>query len=537
MSKRNRKRQRSKVLILTVFLTVLLVLSACQGSNTSSQTTETETAKETSHTETDSRENSVSEESSSIETEKEPGTADTEEKTEVSSSDTETGTTSETDSETEPDTSSETDTETDASSDTGSESSSDEVQDTSSEEESGSSETETSESVSEDPGPDQSYVRFFGHLMEASLAEINRKTLADPASMLFDVAEDYVSFTAGEVLQKINAYTLPDTSVYGNVLPDDNIKNTLLAARNTAPLEADPGKVIIPEYAILTENTSVRGFPTELKARNSLDEGAFDYFQETVLNYGNGVLVLHYTQDRTYAFVQGYNYAGWVLTSCLGMTDRATYKTFLNQDSFLICTHPDVNDPKSRLGIMLPYREKNGTVYTVIYPERDENGQLYPDERELDIAASSSSWSDGFLPFSEEEIIRRACLLTDLTYGWGDEGNRYDCSSTTGLLYLLFGIYMPRNTSIMPSFGGGVQNLSEAEDRDQAIEAHPGALLLMPGHVMMYLYRSEDGKHVVLHNTVYNGAYRVIISRLEDMQTASGASYRDLLSYIIYIQK
>ena len=185
---------------------------------------------------------------------------------------------------------------------------------------------------------------------------------------------------------------------------------------------------------------------------------------------------------------------------------------------------------------MLPYREKKGTVYMVIYPERDENGQLYLDERELDTAASPASWSDGFLPWSEEEIIRRACLLTDLTYGWGDEGNRYDCSSTTGLLYLLFGVYVPRNTSIMPAFGGGVLNLSEVSDRDQEIEAHPGALLLMPGHVVMYLYRSEDGKHVVLHNTVYNGAYRVIINRLEDMQTASGVSYRDLLSHIIYIQ-
>ena len=92
--------------------------------------------------------------------------------------------------------------------------------------ETGPSETENESSVSDgesDPSesakeedPEGSEI-FFGKLMKKRVASVNRKTLSNPASMLFDLTSNAV-FTANDICDMINAYAIPESGYLGTGL-------------------------------------------------------------------------------------------------------------------------------------------------------------------------------------------------------------------------------------------------------------------------------------------------------------------------------
>ena len=375
-------------------------------------------------------------------------------------------------------------------------------------------------------------VRFMGHYMASDVAAVNQRTLANAGANLYDVSRIDASFTKAQVLAMISSYSLPNVAYYNNDPASAEVQAQILAYRNVEALQQTQDQPVAIRYAITVSNAYLKCFPTFIKGNNDPNDArSFDYFLETAFAPGSGLLVLHETADRQWAFVQGENYYGWVYEGELAFTDKETYLSYINADDFLICTHPAED---YRLGEILPYTKKSGSVYTVSYPVRNGDGTLALTERVIDINSSAAAFSDGFLPFSEGLLLEKAYYLSDLSYGWSDDHGNYDCSSTVGLLYRLFGYYLPRNTSIMKYFGGSVTDLSGVAYRSGLIEAHPGALLVMPGHVVMYTGLTSQG-HMVFHNTTYNGYYHVIINPLEEMQNGSGAAWIDCFTYLISV--
>ena len=417
-----------------------------------------------------------------------------------------------------------------------SEEASDETEDTASEEKDTGTETEPSESEGTEESEDESDepVRFMGLLTDPEIAKINERTLNTPGSNLFDVTREDVVFTNHDVLNLIRSYSFPDTVYYGDMQPTEELRAELDAKRNLGVLTENRYRQVEIQYGIITGECGVKSFPTELRATSSQAPNEFDYFRESNFVYGSGVLVLHYSTGGDYAFVQGNNYAGWIRTDTFALTDKETFLQFLKPDQFLIETHPDLNDPLSRIGVILPFTAKEEDTYQVLFPVRSEEGQLVLEIRSVTISPDNPiGWHEGFMTYSKEALVELSKTYLDLPYGYSDEYNRYDCSSYTGSLYLLFGFRMPRNTNIMHHFGGSVVN-AEKVNIYETLDAHPGALVLMPTHVMMYIGQDENGKHLMIHETIYEGTDRVIISTLEDMVNGSGRLYTDILTTILY---
>ena len=250
--------------------------------------------------------------------------------------------------------------------------------------------------------------RFFGLPMEEKLQSVNLKTLSDPESGLFDILTEK-TWTGGEVLQMIEHYNFPEKQYLGDLPTDPAKKEEIVNNRNLSVLSAEAS--VTPSYAILTDNASVRAFPSDLPARDSLDPHAFDYLQESVLNYGEGVVILHESLDQEWIFVQGFNYNGWIRKEKTAVCDFTAFTDYLNPDDFLVVTATEIyfDNRDMRLGTILPLTEKTDEYWKIIKPERTPEGTLFLSELLIE---PPEEWSEehpgflheGFIPYSQESL-------------------------------------------------------------------------------------------------------------------------------------
>lgn len=417
--------------------------------------------------------------------------------------------------------------------------------------------TETEPQTTEEPAetePAEVMTLFMGRPAADPVQKVNERTLQDPASGICDVLKSN-KFTYGAVIQMIESYGMPKKNLYGGAAFTDETRSMLYAMRNLDELRqhgSSEKKEI--RYGILTDNADVRSYPTMSAATDTDGDKEFDGFQESMLPLASGVLILHQTADGAWSFVQGYNYYGWIRTETIGFTDADSFRKYLTGDDFivtLVASLP-VGGKDLRLGTVIPYEYAGNDEFLLLFPERAEDGTFKTTSVPL---SDNGLASDGYLPWSQELLLMVASNLIGTPYGWGDTAGNYDCSSTIGLLYRCFGIYLPRNTSAMSHFGGTVLDVSSltAEEKLKRMEEHPGAVLLMPGHAMLYssvYYKNNEGTeadHFVIHNTSgfytdetaenLSEIYSVTESALENMFRANGESFTDRIQTILLFEE
>lgn len=117
----------------------------------------------------------------------------------------------------------------------------------------------------------------------------------------------------------------------------------------------------------------------------------------------------------------------------------------------------------------------------------------------------------GELPFSERQMLLQMERMLNIPYSWGDERvDGMDCSSTVRAFYACFGVCLPRNSSEQKEYGErlgaaklaefcDVRNLSIKEKREVLRRLGVGAVIHMPGHVMLYA-GERDGVPLIFHN-------------------------------------
>lgn len=392
----------------------------------------------------------------------------------------------------------------------------------------------------------QQEIRFFGKPMSKEVAEVNERTLSESSSLLFDVLSDR-SFTRTDVLSMIQSYKLPDGQYLGDRFLDQALKDLLHQNRNLDAL--DPGAydqetAVKIEYGILVQNANVRAFPTSERLTSSGRAENDDLLQESVLPYASGVWILHHSEDGMFDFCVGETYFGWIQTEDIALTDRDTFRTYLSPDHFLVSFGTDEGFLYNRIGLILPVSEMLKDRYICELPERNAEGGLKKRSRE--ILKTDDAYHLGFLPYSSDLVFRAAKRLIGTPYGWGDEYGLYDCSSFAGLIYRLFGYYLPRNSSLMRYFGGEIKDLSvcSESEKQSEIERHPGAVLVMPGHVMLYTGSCTGTDADVIHavkgwyridGSLYE-AYRIVGSSFSEMFGSDGNSFLGAVRFMLYIQ-
>ena len=309
-------------------------------------------------------------------------------------------------------------------------------------------------------------------------------------------------------------------------------------------------------YALTTERTNLRLLPTRQNYFDTRDFRHYDDLQGTALDPAEPLAVLHESRDGEFVFAQARHYAGWVPIGSVAFTKRPAWEKYICPKEFLVVTeHRKVIQVDGggkllfQMGAILPLcGPKRGSdgKWRVWVPVR-EGGAVHEAEAHI---ADDGSVHKGWLPCAQENFIRQAFRFLGDPYGWGGMEDSVDCSSFVGDVYRSMGIELPRDAdqqeTAMP-LSVQLSGLSGEERREAMEEIPAGALLFLPGHVMMYLGKDEKGTPIAIHSAssfyVFSGGRsekqyirRVLVSDLH-FRNRKGAEALDALTSIGFLKR
>lgn len=288
---------------------------------------------------------------------------------------------------------------------------------------------------------------------------------------------------------------------------------------------------------------SVRALPTEVKMLEEKGDIEFDQLQFTLIKLWTPVAVLHESSDGKWYFIQAPYARGWVKSENIALfPTRDELRKYVKSKSFLVVTgesipiYPtsDLQSPIQipSMGSILPLATQTSVAHVVWLPNRGANGRVVFGKGYVD---QKSDVSEGYLPFTQRNIIQQAFKMLGARYGWGGTYNGRDCSGFTQDVYLTVGVDMPRGSKEQGFTGTQLGWFNYKEDAQAKLEALrsavPGITILrMPKHLMLYL-GEVNGKFYVIHSTwaerysmtsdAKNRINQVVVSDL----TLNGKSY------------
>ena len=351
---------------------------------------------------------------------------------------------------------------------------------------------------------------------------------------VFDLSA-YPATVSGDALKtRIMNYAVLEDDLYvnGNKV-SDNYKNILRSQTN---IKAIPATVTV-RYAVTTTRAPIRNLPTGQGLFYYAADKEFDVLQETSLDPGEPVAILHQSANGYFYYVQSYNYSGWISRFNVGLTDKRTWLQYAKPKDFLVVTDAKYvlrlgkNELLYQQGARINLAKEEPALYTVEVPVRQPNGNL--SKTRLQVPKVSKAVHKGYLPYTSNNIVRSAFKYYGMPYGWGGLKDSVDCSALVLNAYRTVGIYLPRNTDEQANTAG-IRNLLEGLDNAQRLsvirDLQPGACLYMDGHVVMYIGQINGapysihalGSHYV--KGVRQREMQVVVSDLT-LQRSSGNSF------------
>lgn len=280
----------------------------------------------------------------------------------------------------------------------------------------------------------------------------------------------------GEEIRAMVSYrTLPEEC--WDPLPSnaDAFYSALLTNQNLSQIP----RRVSAEYGVCAYPADLRTFPTSAACAQPSDP-SLDLLQESCLTAGEEIIILHHSNDRRWLFVQAANDFGWVRASRVGRLSRGDFLRYARrrEHHFITLLQPwHQNGELLSMGTRLP-RSSRGEV---LFPGRSRTGALT-----LIPGPLSAEHCTGSLPYTTANFFRQALRLVGTPYRWGGKNGGLDCSGAACAVYACFGITLPRNTCQMARITRH-QYTPGRNPRADLAKLPPGTLLLMPGHVMLYL--------------------------------------------------
>lgn len=345
---------------------------------------------------------------------------------------------------------------------------------------------------------------------------------------------NYTATLAGDSLKtKIMDYSVLDDDLYlhGNRV-SDNYKNILRKQTNIAAIP----QTVNVRYAVAVRRTAVRALPTGEGLYYYANDRDFDALQETMLDPGEPLLVLHTSANGFFYYVQSVNYSGWVSKYNLALTDKNNWLSYAKPDKFLVVTDANYilktagENVLYQQGARLPVESEQKSLYTVLAPVRSQYGGLQ--KQKLFVQKEAAGLHYGYLPYTENNIIRSAFKFYNMPYGWGGLKDSVDCSALIYNAYRTVGVILPRNADTQELTAGVTHKLSGTSgERTAVLKAlQPGTGLYMDGHCLLYL-GSINGDPYTIHSlgSYYNKGVRqremrVVVSDLQ-LTRANGNSF------------
>ena len=302
----------------------------------------------------------------------------------------------------------------------------------------------------------------------------------------------YPATVSGDSLRtKIMDYAVLEDDLYlhGNKV-SENYKNILRKQTNTGKLASS----VNVRYAVTVRRSSMRILPTGEGLFYYAGDRNFDALQQTELDPGEPLIVLHESANKFFYYVQAVNYCGWISKYNIAFTDKSTWEDFASPKNFVVITDANVQlkvgseQVLYQQGARLPLVNERGSLYTVLAPLRKKDGSL--GTQELLLLKSRKDIHKGYLPYTSNNIIRSAFKFYGMPYGWGGMKNSVDCSSLIFNAYRTVGIILPRDADQQEASAGTsllLAGLDENQRLEKICSLQPGAGMYMDGHAMLYI--------------------------------------------------
>lgn len=355
-------------------------------------------------------------------------------------------------------------------------------------------------------------------MSSTEIAAFNREIIAKLPDIVYNLKLYPASLPAEKLRRLLSERTFPQKELYHNGRRlDPAYFEKLQQEMNLSGIrEENP-----IGYGFTVKRTDLRAFPTADVVTARPGDVEFDLFQETAVDPAEPALVLHRSSSGEWCFVQIYNYRGWMPSDNVALADsRREWLSYLDAPSFLVVAgsklrlgynphSAELSELEFFMGAKIPLADEGRSLhsidkqatwgsYVVRLPIRLRDGGL---SFKMALVPRGSDVSLGYLPYTRANIIRQAFKMQGERYGWGGMFKGRDCSAFVLDLFRSFGFRLPRNTGDQEAFCGKMVSFlgKGAEERVQLLKGLPaGALLFLPGHVMLYLgeYR---GAYYVIH--------------------------------------
>jgi len=268
---------------------------------------------------------------------------------------------------------------------------------------------------------------------------------------------------------------------------------------------------VAPRYGLVVHYASQRFLPTKQGLYEQKDDDEFDQLQNSALDVGTPVAVVHTSADGLWYYALTDISDGWVEAKNVALGDINEVKQFAEDRDFAVVLRPKadvfLDDAMTvyydyvRMGMRLPLSGIDAGRVTVNVPVVDSDGSLAVKQAYM----NAEDVNPGFLPFTARNIFKQALMMLNQPYGWGDMYGEQDCSRFLQMVFATVGISLPRDSKDQAQVSNSVVDFDEKSDDTAKISAITKApagntLLAMKGHIMLYL-GIIDGKPYAIHDT------------------------------------
>ena len=355
--------------------------------------------------------------------------------------------------------------------------------------------------------------------------ELNQATIDGAGTKVFDLVTMQEKRTAKERAALLaSAEPIPTRALYidgekiDNTAYFTNLKNAMLETG----FDTDEK---IQLYAVAVERADIKAWPTD-DIIGYYEDDPDDEMESSILNVNEPFIIgaKCVVNGETFYWGQSNICPGWVNAKSLAIcADKEewldAWQVDIESKDFLVVVQdkivlepsilePSISEVKLVIGTTLKLVPKDEIPeeiaergpwnnYVVYLPTRDENGNY---KRQYALISQHYSVSIGFLPLTQENILKVAFSCLGNRYGWGGMLGAMDCTLYTRGVYECFGIELPRNTSWQPKVPGKVTDISKlsTEEKQKYIENLPaGAILFFSGHAMLYVGTENNTNYVI----------------------------------------
>ncbi len=253
-----------------------------------------------------------------------------------------------------------------------------------------------------------------------------------------------------------------------------------------------------PRYGIVTHYANVRFFPTDEGAYESNGDIDFDLLQNSSLDVGTAVAIVHQSLDKKWFYVFTPLSDGWVEADRIAIGDQKIVREYAQAKDTVVVTSPKVdvflNEAMTqyhdfvRMGTRLPYLQAMEGSFKVLVP-------ILNREKKLQIAdgyLNAGNARQGSLPFTARSIYNQAFAMLNQPYGWGGVRGEQDCSAFLDEVFATVGIILPRDSKNQALIGEASAEFTDKSSDKEKLETLQDALgavsvLTLKGHIMLYL--------------------------------------------------